>query len=70
MNVVISSTIFSVATTAIIILVASYNMLLVKLGLVNESSDFSVLLEILRETSDESLLRPAGISLPSEGESC
>jgi len=52
----ISSTTFWAVTTAIIILIAFYIILLVKLKSVNESSDFSGLPEIPQETRDELLL--------------
>ena len=44
-------------TTAIVALIASYLLLLVKVKSVNESSDFSGFPELLQETSDELLLK-------------
>lgn len=56
MNVLISSPIFWLAVTAVVILIACCIMFLIKFKSKNESSDFTVEPELLQETSDELLL--------------
>ena len=53
----IHSTYFWLATTAVILLIACFILLLVKFKSANESSDFSSFPELLQENSDELLLK-------------